>query len=131
MTPAKSRLAQAAMAKRDTKVGELCEELGVTRQTLYRFVGPTGELRADGSKLLKRKGQNARKEQETKDRALIGRLAWSQDDPKQTCCRIALACIRRAGLRRLPDRARHARDACRFWRRPDLRIPVSATGFAS
>jgi hypothetical protein len=28
------------------------------RQTLYRFVGPKGELRADGSKLLKRKGQN-------------------------------------------------------------------------
>ena len=58
MTPAKLRLAQAAMAKRDTKVGELCQELGVTRQTLYRFVGPKGELRADGSKLLKRKGQN-------------------------------------------------------------------------
>ena len=40
MTPAKLCLAQAAMAKR--KVGELCKELGVTRQTLYRFVGPNG-----------------------------------------------------------------------------------------
>jgi DNA invertase Pin-like site-specific DNA recombinase len=40
MTPAKLRLAQAAMAKRDTKVSDLCTELGVTRQTLYRFVGP-------------------------------------------------------------------------------------------
>ena len=57
MTPAKLRLAQAAMAKRDTKVGNLCDELGVTRQTLYRFVSPTGELRADGTKLLKRKGR--------------------------------------------------------------------------
>ena len=57
MTPAKLRLAQAAMAKRDTRVGELCQELGVTRQTLYRFVDPKGELRADGTKLLKRKGQ--------------------------------------------------------------------------
>jgi DNA invertase Pin-like site-specific DNA recombinase len=57
MTPAKLRLAQAAMAKRDTRVGDLCQELGVTRQTLYRFVDPTGELRADGTKLLKRKGQ--------------------------------------------------------------------------
>jgi DNA invertase Pin-like site-specific DNA recombinase len=57
MTPAKLRLAQAAMAKRDTKVGDLCEELGVTRQTLYRFVDPNGALRADGTKLLKRKGQ--------------------------------------------------------------------------
>jgi len=35
-----------------TKVGELCEELGVTRQTLYRHVSPTGELREDGAKLL-------------------------------------------------------------------------------
>ena len=58
LTPAKLRLAQAAMAKRDTKVGDLCDELGVTRQTLYRFVSPKGELRADGTKLLKRKGQN-------------------------------------------------------------------------
>ncbi len=58
MTPAKLRLAQAAMAKRDTKVGDLCDELGVTRQTLYRFVSPKGELRGDGIKLLKRKGQN-------------------------------------------------------------------------
>jgi transposase-like protein len=58
MTPAKLRLAQAAMAKRDTKVSALCTELGVTRQTLYRFVGPKGELRADATKLLKRKAQN-------------------------------------------------------------------------
>ena len=58
MTPAKLRLAQAAMAKRDTRVGDLCKELGVTRQTLYRFVDPKGELRADGTKLLKRKGQS-------------------------------------------------------------------------
>ena len=57
MTPAKLRLAQAAMAKRDTKVGDLCKELGVTRQTLYRFVDPKGQLRADGTKLLERKGQ--------------------------------------------------------------------------
>jgi hypothetical protein len=58
MTPAKLRLAQAAMAKRDTKVSDLCAELGVTRQTLYRFVGPKGELRADATKLLNRKAQN-------------------------------------------------------------------------
>jgi DNA invertase Pin-like site-specific DNA recombinase len=57
MTPAKLRLAQAAMAKRDTKVGDLCKELGVSRQTLYRFVGPKGQLRTDGTKLLRRKGQ--------------------------------------------------------------------------
>jgi DNA invertase Pin-like site-specific DNA recombinase len=61
MTPAKLRLAQAAMAKRDTKVGDLCKELGVTRQTLYRFVGPKGELRADATRLLKRNGQERTK----------------------------------------------------------------------
>ena len=60
MTPAKLRLAQAAMAKRDTKVSDLCTELGVTRQTLYRFVGPKGELRADANKLLKSKLQHGR-----------------------------------------------------------------------
>jgi len=59
MTPAKLRLAQAAMTDRDTKVGDLCKELGVTRQTLYRFVGPKGELRPDGAKLVERKRQQA------------------------------------------------------------------------
>ncbi|WP_136089874.1 recombinase family protein [Auritidibacter ignavus] len=52
MTPAKVRLAAASMAQPGTKVGELCKELGVTRQTLYRHVSPTGELRLDGKKVL-------------------------------------------------------------------------------
>lgn len=53
MTAAKVRLAMAAMGQRETKVSELCRELGVTRQTLYRHVGPDGSLREDGQKLLK------------------------------------------------------------------------------
>jgi DNA invertase Pin-like site-specific DNA recombinase len=52
MTAAKLRLAMAAMGQRETKVGELCTELGITRQTLYRHVGPDGSLRPDGQKLL-------------------------------------------------------------------------------
>lgn len=52
MTPAKVRLAAASMGQPGTNVGELCQELGVTRQTLYRHVSPTGELREDGAKLL-------------------------------------------------------------------------------
>jgi segregation and condensation protein B len=36
----------------------VCKELGVTRQTLYRLVGPNRELRRDGAKLLKSKAQN-------------------------------------------------------------------------
>jgi DNA invertase Pin-like site-specific DNA recombinase len=53
MTPAKLRLAQAGMGRRETGVGELCAELGVTRQTLYRHVDPQGRLRPDGEKLLR------------------------------------------------------------------------------
>jgi DNA invertase Pin-like site-specific DNA recombinase len=55
MTPAKVRLAMAAMGKPETKVGELCAELGITRQTLYRYVSPDGTLRPDGEKLLRKK----------------------------------------------------------------------------
>lgn len=60
MTPAKLRLARAAMADPETKVADLCRELGVTRQTLYRHVGPAGELRADGQKLLDQDKRPAR-----------------------------------------------------------------------
>ncbi len=52
MTPAKLRLAMAAMGKPETVVGQLCKELGVSRQTLYRHVGPDGSLREAGQKLL-------------------------------------------------------------------------------
>lgn len=52
MTPAKVRLAAASMGQPDTTVGELCAELGVSRQTLYRHVSPTSELRPDGTWLL-------------------------------------------------------------------------------
>jgi DNA invertase Pin-like site-specific DNA recombinase len=54
MTPAKLRLAMAAMGQPETKVGNLCQELGITRQTLYRHISPTGELRPDGARLLNR-----------------------------------------------------------------------------
>src|SRR5471030_1942672 len=52
MTTAKLRLAMAAMGKPETRVGDLCKELGITRQTLYRHLSPAGELRPDGKKLL-------------------------------------------------------------------------------
>lgn len=52
MTAAKLRLAMAAMGQPGTKVADLCSELGITRQTLYRHVSPKGELRPDGMKLL-------------------------------------------------------------------------------
>jgi hypothetical protein len=52
MTPAKLRLGAASMGQPGIKISELCTELGITRQTLYRHVSPTGELRADGLKLF-------------------------------------------------------------------------------
>lgn len=57
MTAAKLRLAMAAMGNPETNVGELCQELGITRQTLYRHVSPDGSLREDGQKLLTSHGE--------------------------------------------------------------------------
>ncbi|MGI4794910.1 MAG: hypothetical protein ACRYG8_12715 [Janthinobacterium lividum] len=52
ITPAKLRLAQAAMSQWETGVNELRAELGITRQTLYHHVDPQGHIRPDGEKLL-------------------------------------------------------------------------------
>src|SRR4051794_26285093 len=52
LTKAQVRLAQAAMGQAETKVGELCSELGISRVTLYRYVGPDGELREYGRRVL-------------------------------------------------------------------------------
>ena len=54
-TPAKLRIAQAAMSRRDTaqwpSVAAMCQELGISTSTLYLYVGPQGELTERG-KLL-------------------------------------------------------------------------------
>lgn len=52
LTKAQIRLAQAAMANRDTSVAQLCEELGVKPVTLYRYVHPNGNLREHGIRVL-------------------------------------------------------------------------------
>ena len=52
LAKAQVRLAQAAMAHRDTSVAELCRELGIRPVTLYRYVGPQGQLREQGQKVL-------------------------------------------------------------------------------
>ena len=51
LTKAQVRLAQSAMAHR-TSVSELCLELGIRPVTLYRYVGPQGQLREQGRKVL-------------------------------------------------------------------------------
>lgn len=52
LTKAQVRMAQAAMANRDTSVSELCKELGVKPVTLYRYVDPDGNLRDYGRRVL-------------------------------------------------------------------------------
>ncbi len=52
MTQAKLRLAMASLGQLGTKIGPLCKELGITKQTLYRHLAPNGDLREDGKKLL-------------------------------------------------------------------------------
>ena len=52
LTKAQIRLAQAAMGKKGTVVSALCNELGTTRATLYRYVAPDGTLRNYGETAL-------------------------------------------------------------------------------
>ena len=54
VTPAKLRLAQAALKDPNTQVNTLCKELGITRQTLDRHLSPQGELRSDGQRVVSR-----------------------------------------------------------------------------
>jgi DNA invertase Pin-like site-specific DNA recombinase len=52
LTKNQIRLAQSAMATRETPVADLCQELQISRATLYRYVSPTGELRDHGRRVL-------------------------------------------------------------------------------
>lgn len=52
LSKAQVRLAQAAMASRDTSVSVLAAELGVKPVTLYRYVDAKGNLRDYGKKVL-------------------------------------------------------------------------------
>ena len=52
LSKAQVRLAQVAIAHRDTSVSDLCRELGIKPVTLYRYVAPQGQLREQGEKVL-------------------------------------------------------------------------------
>jgi DNA invertase Pin-like site-specific DNA recombinase len=52
LTKAQVRLAQAAMANRDTSVSALAAELGIKPVTLYRYVDANGDLREHGKRVL-------------------------------------------------------------------------------
>ena len=52
LTKNQVRLVQTAMANRDTSVADLATELGIKPVTLYRYVGPNGNLRDHGKRVL-------------------------------------------------------------------------------
>ena len=52
MTSAKIVRAKNAMEQPETKIEDLCRELDISRQTLYRHISPIGQLRPDAKKLL-------------------------------------------------------------------------------
>lgn len=52
LTKNQVRFLQATMQNKETNVGDLCQELGVSRQTLYRYVSPEGGLRNYGKQVL-------------------------------------------------------------------------------
>lgn len=58
LSPSQVRQAQAAMGQPETVVADLARELGVDKTTIYRYVGPTGSLRANGRAVLGVANQN-------------------------------------------------------------------------
>ena len=71
--------AQAEMGQPGTKVIKLCDELGVTRETLYRHVAPDGRLRPDGERLLEnsRNAEPRQPSQNGRGRYRRLKLAWA------------------------------------------------------
>lgn len=53
LTKNQIRLAQSFMVNRDTNIADLCRELRISRATLYRYVGPAGQLRDHAKRVLK------------------------------------------------------------------------------
>ena len=52
LTKSQVRLAEASMKNKDSSVSELCKELNISRQTLYRYISPNGELREFARQVL-------------------------------------------------------------------------------
>lgn len=45
MTTEKIKMAASLMKDKNNTVTEICQTLGVSRATIYRYVSPTGEVR--------------------------------------------------------------------------------------
>lgn len=57
MTPEKIRLLQKATSKRKKFVRDFAADIGISKATAYRYVGPDGELRPDAKRVLEMKGE--------------------------------------------------------------------------
>ena len=57
MTPEKIRFLQEAMSKREQFVLDFAAEIGISKATAYRYVGPDGALRADAKRVLEMNGE--------------------------------------------------------------------------
>jgi DNA invertase Pin-like site-specific DNA recombinase len=53
LSKAQVKLAQVSMQNKDTPISDLCKELKVSRQTLYRYLSPEGELRDYANQVLR------------------------------------------------------------------------------
>jgi DNA-binding MarR family transcriptional regulator len=72
ITAAQLRGAQAAMRKPETNVADLCAKLGISRQTMYRYLDPLGELRPNGLRLLGERGISPHKRELVVERTRVG-----------------------------------------------------------
>ncbi|MCU0731947.1 MAG: recombinase family protein [Hyphomonas sp.] len=54
---AAARLLQEAMGKREKFVLDFAADIGISKATAYRYVGPDGELRPDAKRVLEMKGE--------------------------------------------------------------------------
>lgn len=54
LSKAQVRYLQAAMGQPETSIKELIKELGVSRATIYKYVGPDGTLRSTAIKVLEK-----------------------------------------------------------------------------
>jgi DNA invertase Pin-like site-specific DNA recombinase len=52
LTKSQIRFISTTMKDQDTKVSELCKEIGISSSTLYRYVSPNGDLRDYAKKVL-------------------------------------------------------------------------------
>ena len=103
LSKAQVRLAQAAMAQRDTKVSELCLELGVTKATISRVIDdPLGDgvkipyhqqMETDAIPHALRAAEKARSWSTNSERGVCMRMRISSERAESATSRSTSSCI--------------------------------------